>query len=231
MSIKIINLPEKKQNTDVDTKITQIVDDRNKVIAKRFNLKPRDITVNLHYKVDNLKKKVNLTGDNTLGVFAGYVDGLDSIEVAHPVAVEPIFVNYENLYKQFGIYIDYCLIKLYMCKKYYPEIQDFKRYHMFLTEGLAKITSGNFQKTSVEFLIKQYSDFKKFKKDEEVIMTFFVMIEKSGLDFIYSHLDTFEKDKDIKKSIMTIYKKEFKELIGLYQKEMIETEKKLKAVR
>jgi len=118
-----------------------------------------------------------------------------------------------------------------MCKVFYPTADKFKRYHMFLSEGLAKITSGNFQQKSIEFLIKQFSDFKKFKKDEEVLMTFYVMMQKSGTDFIYSHLSTFEKEKDIKKSLMTIYKKEFKELIGLYQKEMIETEKKLKAVR
>ena len=55
------------------------------------------------------------------------------------------------------------------------------------------------------------------------------MLEKSGLDFIYSHLDEIIKDEDVTKTIFKIYKKSFSELITQYQKELAEQDKKLAA--
>ncbi len=229
MEIKIVTLPEKKEDLEVSEKVKKIVEDRNLVISKRFKTEPKDVTVNLNFSVDGLRSKVNATGDNRLGIFSGYVDYTDEIEIAHPIGIEPIFG--ENLYKQISIMVDYTLTKMYLCKIYYPNPDNFMRYYMYFSDAFARITSGNFQKDSIDFLIRQYSDFKKYTKDEEIKMVLLVMLEKSGIDFIYDNLNVMFEDCNIKKSLMKIYKKDFKELVGIYQKELIETDKKLKQVR
>lgn len=228
MEIIVKTIPEKKEDNETTLKIKNIIDDRNKIISKRFEMSPLDIQMNLYYSTSELISKVG-SHDERLGVFSGYKDYEDVISIAHPLAIEPIFAD--NLYRQVGIMIDYTLIKMYMCKKYYPQATNFKLYYKYVSDVVAKITSGNFLKSSIEFDIKHFSDFKKYKKEQELSMALYVMLEKSGLDFIYDNLDLFMKDCDIKKSLMTIYKKEFKELVGLYQKQIIDIEKKLKLVR
>jgi hypothetical protein len=117
-----------------------------------------------------------------------------------------------------------------MCQIYYPTPEKYALFFRNFTNILAKVTSGNFQKVGIDFLIKNYSDFKKYKKDEEMLLSLYIMLEKSGISFIFDNLNTFVEDKDVKKSLMKIYKKEFKELVGFYQKEMLDTAKKLKKV-
>ena len=227
MNIEIRNIPEKKSDEVVDLRIKAIVEDRNRVIAKRFGVEPRDIVVNLFYSTIALVAKVGSVHEK-LGIFSGYVDYEDAINIGHPIAISPIFGN--NLYKQVGIMIDYTLIKLYMCKVFYPNREGYKLFYKHFTDSLAKITSGNFQKTSVEFIIKNYNADKSYKKDEEAMMVLYVMLEKSGLDFVYENLKVFVEDCNIRKSVMTIFRKDISELIKLYQREMLETEKKLKKV-
>lgn len=227
MVINVTTIPESKEDNDYSKKIGAIVEDRNRSIAKRFGVEARDVGVNLYYSADSLRSKINFNGEG-LGIYCGYKDGEDVINLVHPNMISTIFGD--NLDKQILIMIDYTLVKLYMCKIYYPEKSNFKLFYMYLSDSLARIVSGNFNKESVEFNIKHFSEFKRYKKDEELMMTFFVMSEKASIDFIFQHLNTIVEDENIKKSLMKVYKKEFKELIGLYQKEMIALEKKLKKV-
>ncbi len=222
MNIEIETIPEKRYDADVNVRVKGIIEDRNKAISKRFGVEPRDVGVKLYYSTTELVSKVG-THDARLGVFSGYVDYEDSIIIAHPVAISPIFG--ENLYKQIGIMGDYTLTKFYMCQIFYPEPSKYRLYYKYFTDVLARIISGNFQKTSIEFLIKNFSEYKKYTKDEEIFMALYVMFEKSGVDFIFDNLKTFVEDCDVKKSLMKIYKREFKEMVELYKKEIIDIEK------
>lgn len=225
--VKITTLPSQKEDLDVNKRIEAVVLDRNKAIAKRFGVEVKDVDVELYYSTTQLVSKVG-SHDQRLGVFSGYVDYQDNICLAHPTAIGPIFSG--NIDKQMNLMVDYCLIKFYLCKVYYPNPVDYKLFYKYFSIGLSKITSGNFQKDGINFMIKHFSDLKKYKKDEEILLALYVMLEKSGSDFIYDNLKVFMDDGDVKKSIMTIYKKEFKELIGLYKSELDDIEKKMKKV-
>jgi hypothetical protein len=227
MNIKVVTIPENKEDKNISEKIRAIVEDRNKSIAKSFGVEPRDIGVNLYYSADKLRSRIDANGD-ALGIYCGYKDGEDDIGIVHPNMISTIFGD--NLDRQLVIMVDYTLVLLYMCQIYYPQKSDFKLYYKYLSDSLARIVSGNYNKASVEFNIKHFTDFKKYKKDEELMMAFYVMSQKGSLDFIFEYLNKIVEDLDIKKSIMRIYKKEFKELISLYQKEMIVEEKKLKKI-
>lgn len=228
MEIIIETLPSSKVEKDVDAKMLQIVKDRNLAIAKKFGVEPYDVKVNLYYNTSQLVSKVG-THDARLGVFSGYVDYEDCIHIAHPTAIGPIFGD--NITKQLVIMADYTLIKMYLCKVFYPNQESYKLYYKYLSESLAKLISGNFVKSSIEFEIKGYSEFKSYKKDVELNLALYVMLEKSGVDFLYFNMKVFFEDCDIRRSLMRIYKKEYKELVGLYQKEKFDEKKELKKVR
>ncbi|MDA3855817.1 MAG: hypothetical protein PF569_06140 [Candidatus Woesearchaeota archaeon] len=225
--VKITTIPSQKEELKVNEKIEAVLLDRNKVIAKRFGVEPEVVDVELYYNTSQLVSKVG-SHDQRLGVFSGYIDYQNYICLAHPTAVGPIFG--ENIDKQISIMTDYCLIKLYLCKNYYPNPVDYNLFYKHFSNALSKITSGNFQKAGINFMIKNYSEHKMYKKDEEILLSLYVMLEKSGVDFIYENLKVFMEDCNIKKSLMKVYKKEFKELVGLYKKELDDVEKKMKKV-
>jgi hypothetical protein len=228
MEITIETIPEKKADEETNFKVRSIVQDRNQAIAKKFGTEPLDVKVNLYYSTSKLVDRVG-THDERLGVFSGYVDYEDVINIAHPIAVSPIFGD--NLDKQLGVMVDYTLVKMYLCKIYYPEASDFKLYYKYLSDILARVISGNFVKDWIEYEVYNYNENKKYKKDVELYMGLYVMLEKSGTDFIYSNLNVFFEDCNIRKSVMRIYKKEFRELVKLYQKEKQTENKDLKKVR
>ncbi len=223
MNIKIETIPNKGENIEINQKIEAIVRDRNPIIAKRFNIEELDLTVKLYCSKGELAFKLDPNGEHS--VFSGYVDGSEEILLFHPANAGPIFG--ENIYREMGILIDYSLTKMYLCKKYFPNRSDFKMYHKYISDTLAKISSGSFSAPIAKFDIKSYSEDKRFKKDQEIIMVFYIMLEKSGLDFIYEHLDEIMKDLDIKKTVFTIYKKSFSDLISQIQRELEQEEKKL----
>lgn len=225
MEVKVSFNPAGK-GEEVSLKIQKIVEDRNIAIAKRFNSEIKNINVIIYNSTGSLRVKLN-PNDDQMGVYGGYIDGSEEILLAHPSAMQPVYKD--NLDKEIIILIDYCLTKFYICKKYFPKNTDFKMYYKYVSEILAQVTSGNYRENIVKFEIKTYLEGKKCKKDKELLMIFYIMLEKSGLDFIYSHLDEIIKDEDITKTIFKIYKKSFSELILQYQKELLDTEKKLAA--
>lgn len=225
MEVKVSFSPAGK-GEEVSLKIQKIVEDRNVAIAKRFNTEVRNIDVKIYNSTGSLRVKLN-PNDDQMGVYGGYIDGTDEILLAHPEAMKPVYKD--NLDKEIIILVDYCLTKFYVCKLYFPKPNDFKMYYKYVSDILSQVTSGNFRENIVKFEIKTYIEGKKCKKDKELIMVFFIMLEKSGLDFIYSHLEEIIKDEDITKTIFKIYKKSFSELILQYQKELAEQEKKLAA--
>ena len=228
MEIKIVTIPEKKNDNATNAKMKAIVEERNKAIANKFGVAPYDVEVDLYYSTSQLVSKVG-SHDERLGVFSGYKDYEDIINIAHPLAIEPIFSD--NLNKQIYIMVDYCLTKMYLCKVFFPKQSDYKLYYRYLSDVVARLTSGNFLKSSVEYDIKNFTEFKSYKKDIELYMALYVMFEKSGSDFLFENLKIMFEDCDIKKSLMKIYRKEFKELIKLYQKEKFDEKKEVRKVR
>lgn len=225
MEIKVTNMPESKEDKDATYKIEKLVEDRNKSIAKRFGMEPQDVEVKLYFSTAALKFILDPNGDQ-LGVFGGYVEPSNTIHIAHPVAIGPIFGD--NLDKQMSVLADYALTKMYMCKKYYPNREDFKTYYKHIAEALAQFTSGDYREESIKFDIKMYSEGRRYKKDQELLMLFYVMYKNSGLNYIYEHLDKIVEDCDITKTIFTIYRKSINDLLPPIQKEIIDEEKKLR---
>lgn len=224
VNVEVITIPAEKAEDEATMKIKALVEDRNKVIAKRFNFEVQNVGVHLHFARAKLLSEIRNSGDS-LGIFCGFLDGRDFFSLIHPHMVKNIFK--ENLDKEYIIMVDYCLIKFYMNKKYYLKKSDFKLYYRYLTEEIAKITSGNFRKKIIEFDMKTFIEGKRYTKDKELTMVLYIMLEKSGLDYIYEHLDMFTNDCDIKKSAFSIYNKTIMELVAPYQKELVEEERKL----
>lgn len=227
MKVEVLTIPEKSENKEESLKIQKLVEDRNPIIAKRFSSDPKDVTVKLYRSKGHLVSALDPNGE-TMGVFGGYPDGSDSILLSHPENVAPIFGD--NLTKEMSILTDYSLTKFYLCKKYYPQRTDFKLYYKYISEALAQVSAGNIKENIIKFDIKTYFEGKKYKKDQEVLIVFYLMLKNSGLDYIYSHLDNIMKDCDIKKTVFTIYKKTFSEIVITEQREIIEKEKQLQKV-
>lgn len=220
---KVITIPESKDDKDVSFKYGKVLEDRNKAFAKMFRIDPLDVTLKLHMSRGVLVSSLGPNGD-PMGIFAGYKDGDDCINVVHPAGVEGLFPNID---KQMLILIDYCLVKFYLCKKYFPNEHDFKMYYKYVSDVLAGIVSGDYREESVKFDLRMYDDEKRFKKDQELGMIFYLMMQNSGVDFIFEHLDKIMADCDIRKTIFTIYKKTFSELVKVGQKEALDEKRKI----
>jgi len=227
MSIEVVFIPEKKREDNVALKVEKLVEDRNRIISKRFNMKEEDLKVNLHSSNTSIKLKLDPNGD-ALGLFAGYVEGKHEIEIINPAGMGPVFG--ENLDREISKLVDFGLTKFYLCLKYYFEPQQFRTYYKYLSEAIAQVSSDTFKLDSAKFDIKTFSSEKRYSKEKEVNMVFYIMYTKSGLDFIYENIETMMKDCDIKKSIFTIYQKSFNDFVEQVQREVIEEAKKLQKV-
>ena len=222
MEIIVKTVPPKEESEQVNLKIQKIVEDRNAVIAKRFGMDPVDVNVNLYRSKGALASRIDTNGEG-LGVFGGYVDGTSDILLFHPENAAPIFGD--NLYKEMGILSDYGLTKMYMCKKYYPKREDFRLYYKYISEMLAQVSAGNFKENIAKFDMKTYFEGKKYRKDQEVGIVFYLMREHSGIDFIFENLDKIVQDCDIKKTILGLIndleEKEFTKLKSTEDKQDI----------
>ncbi len=227
MNVEVITIPEKTESIEESLKIKKLVEDRNPIIAKRFMMEPSNIKVKLYRSKGQLVSSLDPNGES-MGVFGGYPDGSDSILLMHPENVAPIFGD--NLSKEMSILADYALTKFYLCKKYYPDRTQFKLYYKYVSEGLAQVSAGNLKEGIVKFDIKTFFEGKRYKKDQELVMVFYIMLKNSGLDFIYSHLDEMMGECDIKKTVFAIYKKTFSDLVMQVQREILDEEKKLQKV-
>jgi hypothetical protein len=203
----------------------KICEDRNKAVASWFKTDPLDIKLEVTKSKGGVLSKLD-PGEAGLGVFSGYSTMYDVVLIASPQSIAPIFKD--NLGKQITVLLDFALIKKYLKEKYFPEQKDFKLYNKYISNVLSKIASGNFQDTIIKNNIKFSFGKRPFTKEQELEIVFLIMLEKSGLEYIFNHLDSIFEDKDIKKTCFTIYKKSFNELVGQYQNELLEYEKKMK---
>ncbi len=221
--LEVITVPESKDEKDVTYKYQKVLEDRSSSIAKLFKMEVLDVTLKLHFSRGAIVAAMGPNGDS-MGVFASYGDCDDFINVIHPAAAQGLF---SDLDKQMLILIDYCLVKFYLCKKYFPQSTDFKMYYKYLSDVLAGIVSGDFREESIKFDIRMYEDGKKLKKDQELAMIFYIMMKNSGVDFIFEHLDKIMQDCDIVKTVFTIYKKSFSELVKVIKKDVLDEKRKL----
>lgn len=222
--ITVSTMPPNREDAEISEKYKAILEDRNKAVAKQFKMEPLDVKLKFYLSAGALRSIINSNGDH-MGVFAGYVEGQDAIMLTHPASVVGLFTDLE---KQMLILVDYCLIKFYLCKKYFPERKDFVMYHKHVSDVFADIMSGKFTAEIVQFDIKMFSEGRRFSKEQELRMALYIMLKKSGADFVYENLDQIMKDLDIKKSIFPIYKKSYEDLVGDYKKEKEDYEKQLR---
>ena len=221
--IKVLTIPQSRENKEISYKYKKVVEDRNKIIAKGFEMKPLDVTLKFYFSKGEIVSSLGPNYDG-MGVYAGYVDGTDEIMVLHPDAAQGLLANID---KEILVLIDYAFVKLYLCKKYYPNQEDFKLYYKYVSESLATFSAGNYRENSIKFDIKMHFDGKKYKKEQELNMVFYIMLKNSGLSFIYENLDTIMSDMDIKKSVFNIYKKSINDLVKP-EKEKVLEEQRLK---
>ena len=224
VTINVETVPANKGEKQIVEKVLKLVEDRNISIAKNFSENPKDVNVKLFYSASSLRVKLDPNGEG-MGVFAGYIDGSDEILIVHPDSVNGLFTD---LWKEMSVIIDYSLVKLYLCKKYYPKREDFKMYYKYVSEILAQVVSGKFKEDIAKFDMKTYFEGKKYKKEQELGIVLYLMREYSGTQFIFEHLDKIMRDCDIKKTIFSIYKKSFSELIKPEHEKLLEEEKKLR---
>jgi hypothetical protein len=225
MEIKITTIPQKENYETFAVRMKAIIEDRNKSIAKRFGVEPLSLEARFYYSKGALAGYLEANKD-AFGVFAVYKEGIEQLHFVHPETTAPIFGA--NLDKQYLILIDYNLVRFYCCKLFYwPPVQfDFS--YSYISEALAKIVSGNFQDSIVKTLIKTYVDGRKYPKEQEILMVMWIMFIKSGVDYIFEHLKLMFTEKDIKKTVFTIYKKSFSDIVTQVQKELQEEDKKMK---
>ncbi|MCA9496895.1 MAG: hypothetical protein KC589_08165 [Nanoarchaeota archaeon] len=215
MSVEVVTVPEKK-GEEIIPKIKAVVEDRSRIIAKRFGMEVQDVEVRLYHNkgalVGNLGPNVE-----SLGIFAGYVDHTNILHLIHPEAVGPVFGD--NIDKEISILVDYTLTKFYLCMKYFPNQEDFRLFHKYISDSLADVSSGKLKKNMLSMEFKNYDPERKYKKDIELNMVLFVLREMGGIDSIYAHLDEIMKDMDIKKTLHNAYHKSVLEIIKPYKDE------------
>lgn len=219
--IDVVTIPESREDSDTTEKYLTILDKQNQIVAKRFKTEPRDVTLQFY---DNKSALVGSLGPNQngYGIYSGYVDGTEEIKILHPASAEGLL---DDIEKELTILIVNCLTKMYLCKKYYPEDKDFKLYHRYLSDIVARISAGNFHEKSIRFDMKLHFDGIKYKKEQELGISFYLMLKNSGLDYIYEHLDLIMSDLKIGKTIETIYNKPLGELIKPVKAEILEDER------
>lgn len=225
--ITVKTIPENKEDQEVSYKMQKIVEDRNRAIAKRFGMEEMNPEVRLYFSRSSIVSTLDPNGES-MGVFAGYLDCSDYIMIFHPHAAQGLFTD---TYKEMGILADYCLVKFYLCKKYFPQTSDFVMFYKYVSDVLASIVSGKFQRDIALFDIKHFSEDRKYKKEKEIEMVFFIMSEKGGISFLMENLDEIMREKDIRRSVFNIYKKSFAELIKQQQRELQELEKKTEQLK
>ena len=155
------------------------------------------------------------------------------IMTIHPKMTGQLF---QDPKKEYEMLLDYALHKLYLFEKYGKNANPLAGYfNKYALEMAAQMLSGKFLDKIAEFEIKMYSRGKKFhKKELEVAMLLYIIRENSGKDFIYDNLDTIFTDCDIKKSMHSIYKKNFDDFLLPLKEELLaqtraEQDKKKKA--
>lgn len=224
VEVNVITIPDKKEDESISYKFKKIVEDRNQAISKKFKMDALDVDLKLYYSAGALRNVLDPNGDH-MGVFSGYKEGENSIHLVHPDSVIGLF---DDIDKELNMLIDMNLIRMYLCKKYYPERSDFRMFHKYIADFFSEIACGKGKMDYFKFDLKVYNENIKPKKEQEVRMSLYLMYEKSGVDFIYENLDIIMEDQDFNKSLFKIYKRSFSDLMSFRKKEIEEKEKQYK---
>jgi hypothetical protein len=221
MTIEIQEVPENKGTQENFEKIAKIANEKNEKIAKLFGMEPsKDVKAIFYHSSGALSGKIFSQERE----FKGYLDGTNEVNIIHPEAVDGLFTD---LWPEMEIITEYVFVKYYLCKKYYPNKEDFKLYYKYVSDALADIVSGKFQDKVAKFEYKMYFPGKKLKKDIEVALLLYFMKEHSGIEYIFKYLDKIMEDCDIQKTIKDIYNKSLDELLLPLKEKTIQEERKL----
>lgn len=212
-------VPQGKNHNENFKKACEIIEERNEQIAKLFGVEKKEPTVYFCESTGYISKMISSLEKE----FKGYVDCTDSLYLVHPDEGSGFF---SELWPEMKALSDFVLVKYYLCKKYYPNPEDFKLYYKYVSEQLAQIASGKYQESVAKFEFKFYTKGKKLKKEPALGLLLYIMRENSGIEFIFKHLDKIMEDKDIEKTVQEIYKKSIDEMILPEKQKVLDEEKK-----
>lgn len=207
MALNYELLPNREEDKEFISKLQAIVEDRNVAIAKTLGV---DVLDDFTIKIFGSASALTGSLFEQEKTFSGYKDGADWIALINPAAANGLFTD---LWKECSIITDYALIKYYLCKTFYPKKEDFHLYYKYLSEQLALVLSGKYQEKIANFHLKVHVPGKRYKKEDQIGLILYLIRQQAGVDFIVSHLKIIMDDKDIEKSLNTIYKKSFEEFI------------------
>lgn len=200
-----------------------IVEEKNKIITSKMNIEEiKEVELILV----NSKSKLStfLITATEIPFPIAYKEGTNQIMTIHPKMTGQLFQNHEEEYSRL---IEYALLKMYIFNKYGKDSNaQMGFFYKYCSETAAQILSDKYLGKIAEFEIKMYTIDKKItKKDIEVGLFFYLLKELSGKDFIYQHLDTIFQDQDVRKSLHTIYKKNFNDLILPLKDKLLEEQR------
>lgn len=207
MGLNYILLPQREEDNEFITKLKAIIEDRNRSIAKTLNV---DIIEDFDVKIFGSAGALTSSLFEQEKTFSGYKDGENWIAVINPAAADGLFTD---LWKECSIIVDYALIKFYLCKIFYPKKEDFHLFYKYASEQLALVLSGKYQEKIASFHLKTHVVGKRYKKEDQIGLILYIIRETAGVDFIIFNLELIMKDKDIEKSLNTIYNKSFEEFL------------------
>lgn len=202
----------------------KIIEEKNNIITSKMNIKEID---EVELILVNSKSKIStflITQETQFPI--AYKEGTNQIMTLHPKMTGQLFQNHEEEYSKL---LEYALLKMYIHNKYGKDsATQMGFFYKYCSETASQILSGKYLDKISEFEIKMYTMGKKItKKDVEIGLFFYLLKELSGIDFIYQNLDTIFQDQDVKKSLHTIYKKNFDDLILPLKEKLLEEQRKL----
>jgi hypothetical protein len=219
--MNIRTIPAEKGHNDQLKKATEIVERRNKEIAKIFNVEVDD---NLTVSFCDSSGFISSSIQTQERSFMGYVDWSEEVLIIHPDAVNGLFTD---LWSEMEVITNYVLAKYYVCKHFYPNQDDFRLVHKYISDYVSELVSNRYKESIAKFEFRMYTAGKKLKKDVEVGVVLYMIEKLSGRDFLIKNLPQIIQDANMKNTLKNLYNKTLDEMMLPLKEKTIEEDRKL----
>ncbi len=219
--MQIRTIPADKGHNDNLKKATEIVERKNKDLAKLFGVeKDEDLIASFCDSAGYISSKMQ-TQERS---FVGYVDYSNELLIIHPDAVNGLFTD---LWKEMEAITTYSLAKHYICKYHYPKDEEsFRLVHKYISDYTAELISDKYKESIAKFEFRMYTPGKKLKKDVEVGVVLYMIDKLSGRDFLIKNLSKIIENGNMKTVLKTLYNKTLDEMILPLKEKTIEEDRK-----
>ncbi|MEC8220917.1 MAG: hypothetical protein VX028_02495 [Nanoarchaeota archaeon] len=219
--MQIRTIPADKGHNDNLKKATEIVERKNKEVAKLFGVEPdQNLVASFCDSTGYISSKIGSQERS----FVGYVDYSDEVLIIHPDAVDGLFTD---LWKEMEAITVYSLTKHYVCKNYFPEEDEFRLVHKYISDYVAELVSNKYKESIAKFEFRMYTPGKKLKKDVEVGVVLYMIDSLSGREFLIKNLQSIIDDANMKKTLKTLYNKTLDEMMMPLKEKTIEEDRKI----